>query len=275
MAGKAAAPYGRGAMDPANLLFLIPAALLAGFVDAIAGGGGLITVPALLSTGIPPAQALATNKLQGSFGTLMSTWTFWKAGQIDIRAMLFPVLCVLVGAAAGTVAVQVIDAGLVSAVIPFLLVGIALYFLLSPRAGDLEAQARVTLPVFGLTVGVAVGFYDGFFGPGTGSFFAIGCVALLGMPLRKATANTKLLNFTSNVVSLAVFALGGQIIWWVGLAMAVGQVTGSFLGSHAALRFGARLVRPLLVVVCLAMTVRLVANPQHPVYGWVSGFFSG
>ncbi|WP_035705396.1 TSUP family transporter [Niveispirillum irakense] len=260
-------------LTPDLLAFLAAAALLAGFIDAIAGGGGLITIPALLSAGLPPAAALATNKLQGSFGTAMSTYTFWRAGQIEIRPMLFTVGCVFIGAGAGTFAVQYVGAGFLTALIPILLVAIALYFLLSPRAGDVEAQARLSLKAFSLTVGIGVGFYDGFFGPGTGSFFALGCVALLGMNMRRATANTKLLNFTSNVVSLAVFALGGEMVWAVGLLMAAGQMAGSWLGSHAALRFGARLVRPLLVLVCLGMTVRLVANPSHPLYGWAQSLF--
>jgi uncharacterized membrane protein YfcA len=260
-------------ITPDILAFLVGAAFAAGFIDAIAGGGGLITIPALLSVGISPAAALATNKLQGSFGTAMATVTFWRAGQIELKSMVFPVACVLVGAATGTALVQHVGGGFLMALIPLLLVAIAFYFLVSPRVGDLEAQARISLRAFSLSVGLAVGFYDGFFGPGTGSFFALGCVALLGMNMRRATANTKLLNFTSNIVSLAVFALGGQILWLVGLAMAGGQAAGAFLGSHAALRFGARLVRPLLVIVCLGMTVRLVANPDHPLYAWVRQLF--
>ncbi|MFV3076642.1 TSUP family transporter [Niveispirillum fermenti] len=256
------------------LAFLAIAALLAGFIDAIAGGGGLITIPALLSAGIPPAAALATNKLQGSFGTAMATLTFWRAGQIELKTMAMPVACVFVGSATGTALVQVTGTGFMTAVIPVLLVAIAVYFLLSPRVGDMEARARLSLPAFSLTVGLAVGFYDGFFGPGTGSFFALGCVALLGMNMRRATANTKLLNFTSNVVSLGVFALGGQIVWTAGLVMAVAQVAGAWAGSHATIRFGTRLVRPLLVIVCLAMTIRLVAQPDHPLYLLLRGLFA-
>lgn len=261
-------------LSPDILAFLVAAAAIAGFIDAIAGGGGLITIPALLSVGVPPAAALATNKLQGSFGTAMATITFWRAGQIQVRPMLFTVACVFVGSALGTVLVRHVGAGFMAALIPPLLVAIALYFLLSPRVGDVAARARLSLPAFSLTIGVAVGFYDGFFGPGTGSFFALGCVALLGMNMRQATANTKLLNFTSNVVSLGVFALGGQILWAVGLSMALAQVAGSYLGSKAAIRFGARLVRPLLVIVCLAMTIRLVANPDHPLYGLLRDLFA-
>lgn len=262
-------------LEPEILAFLVAAALMAGFIDAIAGGGGLITIPALLSAGLPPAQALATNKLQSTFGTAIAALTFWRAGQIDLKAMMVPVACVVAGAAAGTWLVQLLRPDFLQAVIPVLLVGIALYFLLSPKAGDLPTRQVLSLPAFGMTVGFGVGFYDGFFGPGTGSFFAIGCVALLGMPLRTATANTKLLNFTSNAVSLAVFALGGDIVWAVGLAMAAGQALGGWAGSNAALRFGAGLVRPLLVAMCLALTVRIVADPAHPVYGLVQGLFNG
>ena len=256
------------------LVFLATAALVAGFIDAIAGGGGLITIPALLSTGIPPAAALATNKLPGSFGTAMATLTFWRAGQIELRAMAFTVACVFAGSAAGTTVVRLTGSGFMTTLIPVLLVAIALYFLASPRVGDMEARARMGLPAFSLTVGFAVGFYDGFFGPGTGSFFALGCVALLGMNMRRATANTKLLNFTSNVVSLGVFALGGQIVWEAGLIMAAAQMLGAWAGSHAAIRFGTRLVRPLLVLVCLGMTIRLVAQPDHPLYVFLRTLFA-
>ncbi|MFM2044271.1 MAG: hypothetical protein RLY86_2847 [Pseudomonadota bacterium] len=262
-------------LDPDILLFLSAAALVAGFIDAIAGGGGLITIPALLTAGIPPAQALATNKLQGTFGSGMATLTFWRAGLIDLRAMVVPVICTALGAACGTALVQVLKPGFLEAVIPVLLVGIALYFLLSPKAGDMPARQIVSLNVFALTVGFGVGFYDGFFGPGTGSFFAIGFVALLGLPIRQATANTKLLNFTSNVVSLGVFAIGGDILWLVGLCMAAGQALGAWAGSNAAIRFGAGLVRPLLVVMCLALTIRLVSAPDHPIQQMVRGWLAG
>ena len=256
---------------PEIVLLLVAAAFCAGFIDAIAGGGGLITIPALLAAGLPPGQALATSKLQASFGTAMATSVYWRAGQIDVRAMAAPVACALVGSALGSWTVQRIDPAFLSGVVPVLLVAIALYFLLSPRAGDLPARQRVSMTVFALTVGFGVGYYDGFFGPGAGSFYAIGCVALLGQPLRQATANTKLLNFTSNAVSLAVFALGGKILWTLGLAMAGGQLAGSYLGSRATLRFGARMVRPLLVTICLAMTARLVMMPDNPLRLWVLG----
>jgi hypothetical protein len=111
---------------------------------------------------------------------------------------------------------------------------------------------------FALGVGGGVGFYDGFFGPGTGSFFALACVALLGYGLRQATASTKLLNLTSNVAALLVFALGGHVAWGVGLAMACGQWAGAWLGAHLVVRHGARLVRPLLVAVSVALSLRLL-----------------
>jgi uncharacterized protein len=251
------------------LMMLCGVALVAGFIDAMAGGGGLLTLPALLTAGLSPAQALATNKLQGSCGTVAAVWAFWRAGHMDWRAMALPVFCVLLGAGGGAFLAQTLPPDELMALIPALLLGIALYFLFSPRASDLGAQARVGLPVFSWTAGLGIGFYDGFFGPGTGSFFAMACVALLGMGLRQATAQAKLLNCTSNVVSLAVFALGGKIVWTAGLAMAIGQILGGYWGARAALRFGARLMRPLLVTMCLAMTVRLAIKTNHPFYAFV------
>jgi len=154
--------------------------------------------------------------------------------------------------------VQFLEADLLRDLIPILLIGFGLYFLLSPRVGDLDAHQRVPLRVFALTAGVGIGFYDGFFGPGTGSFFALAFVALLGHNLRRATAHAKLLNFTSNLAALLLFLIGGQLVWSLGLAMALGQVVGAYLGSHLVLRHGVRLVRPLLVIVSLVMSLRLL-----------------
>lgn len=125
---------------------------------------------------------------------------------------------------------------------------------------------------FGAVAG-GIGFYDGFFGPGTGSFFALALVTLLGMGLTRATAHTKALNFASNLVSVMVFAIGGHVLWAIGLVMAVGQVAGGWLGSHAAMRFGPRIIRPLLVIICLAMVARLLSDPENPLRLWVAAAF--
>lgn len=237
---------------------LVAAATLAGLVDAIAGGGGLIALPALLWAGIPPVQALATNKLQGSFGTATASFHFIRSGAVDPRRLALPILLTFIGAASGTLAVQYLASSWLNDLIPLLLIGFALYFLLSPRIGDLDAAQRVREPVFGLLAGFGIGFYDGFFGPGTGTFFAAAFVLLLGYNLRRATAGTKVLNFTSNLASLLFFALGGQVLWSVGLGMGVGQVIGAWIGSHLVLRHGSRLIRPLLVTVSILVSLKLL-----------------
>lgn len=241
-----------------TLLLLTLSALAAGFIDAIAGGGGLITLPVLLAAGLPPAQALGTNKLQSSFGSFSATWYFARRGYIDFKAAKWAILLTFVGSALGTILVQQLDAGALNRLLPFLLIGFALYFLLSPRVGDTDSNRRLSIHWFALSIGLGVGFYDGFFGPGTGSFFAIAFVALAGFNLAKATAHSKLLNFTSNLAALIFFAIGGKLVWSAGLCMAVGQFIGARLGSKMVIKQGGKLIRPLIVIMSLAMSAKLL-----------------
>lgn len=246
------------ALAPEILLLLIAVAALAGMIDAIAGGGGLLALPALLWAGLPPVQALATNKLQGSFGTLTASLNFVRRGEIDLARLRIPVLMTFIGSAAGTLAVQRLGSELLEDVVPALLIAFALYFLFSPRIGDRDAHHRIGHGLFGLLAGFGLGFYDGFFGPGTGSFFAAAFVLLLGYNLRRATAGTKILNFTSNISSLLFFAAAGEVVWQVGLPMGLAQMAGAWLGSHLVIRHGTALIRPLLVIVSLAISIRLL-----------------
>lgn len=246
------------ALTPETLLLLVLVAGVAGMIDAIAGGGGLLALPALLWAGLPPVQALATNKLQGTFGTLTATWNFVRRGEIDLGRLKIPILLTFLGSMTGTLAVRHLGSERLEAVIPVLLVAFALYFLFSPRIGDRDAHHRIGHGMFGWLIGFSVGFYDGFFGPGTGTFFAAAFVLLLGYNLRRATAGTKVLNFTSNIASLLFFALAGDVVWQVGLPMGLAQVAGAWTGSHLVIRHGSRLIRPLLVVVSLAISLRLL-----------------
>lgn len=261
-------------LAPHVILLLCFAALAAGFVDAIAGGGGLICVPALLAAGIDPVSALSTNKAQSSVGSMSASYTYWRAGLIDFRHLRIPLAATLVGAGLGAWLLTLADSRWLMVLLPFLLVAIALYFLLAPPAAEIDSRARLT-PLAYAGVAGGIGLYDGFFGPGTGSFFALSLVSLMGMGLTKATGHAKALNLMSNVVSVAVFATGGHVLWLLAGAMAVGQFIGGRLGSKAAMRFGGRLIRPLLVVVSLGMTAKLLAEPANPlrlVIGhWLAG----
>lgn len=240
--------------------------LFAGAVDAIAGGGGLITVPALLLGGLDPVSAVATNKLQGTFGTAMSTFRFARAGMIEFRSReaLLLSAAAFAGAIVGSALVSVAPVGAMRTALPFLLIATALYFAFGPKMSDVDARARMTTTAFALGVAFPIGVYDGLFGPGAGSFYMIGLVACLGVGAVKAVARTKLLNFASNLAGLVVFVLAGHVVWAAGLAMAVGTVTGAQIGSALALRHGVKLVRPLLIVVSLALALRLMLDRSHP-----------
>ncbi|WP_324742858.1 TSUP family transporter [Tsuneonella sp. CC-YZS046] len=250
-------------LEPWIYAALVATGILTGFIDAIAGGGGLIMMPALLSAGLPPHLALGTNKLQSTMGVAMATWTYHGKGLLDIRANWPLVLCVLVASAAGSLAVQALDPDVLQLVVPVLLMLCAAYVLLSPRMDDHDRHHRLSRHAYAPVTG-SIGFYDGFFGPGTGSFFTTSLVALRGMGLTRATALAKLFNFTSNFGALLMFILGGKVIWMLGIAIGLGCMAGSWLGSHSAIRYGARLIRPLLVVISLGLTARLL---------W--GYFSG
>ena len=242
----------------AELPLLLLIGVIAGFVDAIAGGGGLVSLPALLWVGLPPVEALATNKLQGTAGTFTSTLNYMRHGLIKPRQLLPAVVCTALGATAGAMLVQQFSNDLLSQIIPWLLICFALYFFFSPRMDGQEHPQRISLLPFSVIIGFSIGFYDGFFGPGAGSFFTLAFVLLLGHSLPHAIGGTKLLNFTSNLVALLVFLLSGKIVWIVGIAMGAGQMIGAYIGSHLAVRHGARLIRPLLVVVSVGVSIKLL-----------------
>jgi uncharacterized protein len=244
--------------DPSILLLLALAGFVAGLIDSIAGGGGLLALPSLMLAGLDPVAALATNKLQGSFGTASATYTFWKKGILKPLAHLNEVALVFAGAAAGVLAVAYAPTHVLNAIMPILLVVIAVYFALSPKLTDQSSVPRLAPHYFAFGFAPVIGFYDGIFGPGTGSFFMLALVALFGCGIVEATGRTKLLNFTSNIAALIMFAFGGKIVWTIGLIMGVAQFAGAQIGSRLAIRNGAAIIRPLLVAVCLAMAARLL-----------------
>jgi len=251
-------PLNPDLLSPEVFLFLLTVAAAAGFIDAIAGGGGLLVLPILLWAGLTPAQALATNKLQAVFGSFSATVRFIRQGTIDLHLMFRAIIFAFAGSACGTICIQLIDSAALEKLIPILLISFTIYFLFSPRVGDEDVKPRISLNLFSFTIAFIIGFYDGFFGPGTGSFFAMAFVMLLGYNLIKATAHAKLLNFTSNLAALIFFILGGQVVWKVGLIMAIGQFIGGYMGAHMVLRHGTVLIRPLLAMISLSITLKLL-----------------
>lgn len=253
----------------ALLAFLFAAAFLAGFIDSIAGGGGMITVPAMLIAGFPPIETLGTNKLQSLFGSGSATLAYARGGHVELKTQLPMALMSGLGAAIGAILTTFIPGDVLKALMPLLLIAIALYFGFKPRISDDDRHRRITPFLFGLTIVPLIGFYDGVFGPGTGSFFMLAFVTLAGFGLLKATAHTKMLNFASNIGAFLVFTVSGAISWKTGLVMGAGQFLGAQLGSKLAMKSGAKIIKPLLVVTCIALAVKLLSDPANPVRLWL------
>jgi uncharacterized membrane protein YfcA len=245
-------------LTPLLLLLLGGAGLLAGFVDAIAGGGGLIALPALLAAGVPPIAALGTNKVQSVIGTGTAALTYWRGGYVSLPSLVAAVVATYVAAFAGAWAVKQVDVSVLETAVPVALVIVALYFLLAPRLSDEDRRARLGWEAFVPLMGAIVGFYDGLLGPGTGSFLTMGFVALFGLGVTRAAGNTKILNLASNLGALTLFIPSGDVIWPAAAAMAVGQVVGGYLGARTGIRFGAKIIRPLVAVVSLALAVKVL-----------------
>ncbi len=252
------------------IALLMGVAFVAGVIDAIAGGGGLLTIPALMAVGIPPLQALATNKLQSSFGTASAVLAFARKGRIDFRRFAKPAMAAFIGSALGALTLQRVDPAFLAGLIPVLLILMVIYFIVAPKASEEDRHSRLS---GGALVGVAAvaGFYDGFFGPGVGSFLTTILVALFGMGLVSATAHTKFLNLASNIAALITLMIGGHVLWTIGLLMAVSSMAGGQVGAHLALRVGGTMIRPLLVVMALALTIKLLADPANPLSRWMLG----
>jgi uncharacterized membrane protein YfcA len=240
--------------DTYVILFI--AAFLASLIDSIAGGGGLLTTPAMLLVGISPLNTLATNKFQSCFGTFTSTYNYYKNGLLtEPRRFLYFFLS-FGGSMVGTFLVSRISNELLESIIPILLISAAVFFILN-RGPSTSNKSSSLIFIFNVIV-VLIGFYDGFFGPGTGSFFVLAFVIIKGISIMEATAITKLLNFASNFAAFIIFALKGYVIWELGLIMAVAQIGGANLGSRFAISNGEKVVRPVLVIVSVLLSIRIL-----------------
>jgi len=243
---------------------LVLAALAAGFVDAVVGGGGLITIPALLLglPGLPLTTILGTNKVVACTGTTVAAGAFLRSRALSVREMLGPVAMAMVGASGGVALAYVLQGRLARQMEPILfvlLVGMLAFTLLKPGMGKVHA------PRFGLAhqrglaafIALAIGFYDGFFGPGTGSLLIFLFVAVLGFDFLRASALAKSVNWASNIASMALFLFHGSWLPFVAIAMALGNGLGGYLGARTALAKGAGWVRTLFVLVVVALLIRL------------------
>lgn len=245
-------------MSPLVICLLFLASIFAGLIDAIAGGGGIITIPALLSAGLPPHLALGTNKLQASFGSFSASFQYWRKGLVRLGDCLWGIAFTLTGAIIGTIVIQSLSSGFLRYLIPIFLSIIFIYTLFSPSFGAIETKPKLGTFPFSILFGLLLGFYDGFFGPGTGSFWTIAYLAVLGFGLRAAVAHTKVMNFTSNIASLLFFFLRGNVLLPIGLLMGLGQFLGAWIGSHLVIHKELKYLRIVFLVVVGATITRLL-----------------
>lgn len=247
--------------DLGVLLLMAMAALVAGWVDAVVGGGGLVQLPALLLgfPGATPAQILATNKFSGIWGTSVASLTYWRRVRPDLRTALPMAGVAYLGAIGGAFIGLNIPKAAFTPIILVMLVGVGAYTLFKPALGTLTALRwnGIRHVATAMLIGFVIGVYDGALGPGTGSFLVFALVGLMGYAFLDASAQAKIVNFATNLGALTVFVPGGHVLWRVGAVMAVANVIGGWVGARSAVRFGSRFVRLVFVVVVGAFIIRL------------------
>ncbi|MEC4087526.1 TSUP family transporter [Pseudoalteromonas rubra] len=249
------------ALDPATWALLCTVALAAGFIDAIAGGGGMLTVPALLTAGLPPHVALGTNKLAASFGSLTASFTYYKQNLFNPRFWAASVLATAIGAALGTLLVDSLSIEFLNKLIPVIILLVALYSLFGKMSHsdsiDLPKKTGV-LKVKQWLQGLSLGFFDGLAGPGTGTFWTASNDMLYKMSLLLNCGLARSMNFVSNFISLITFVALGHVNFLLGLTMGTFLMLGAWLGAHSAIKFGSRLIKPLFNAVVIVLTAKLI-----------------
>ena len=245
-------------IDSWKIPVLFTTGLAAGFVDSIAGGGGLITLPVMLNLIPDPQLAFGTNKMQACFGSASAAGHYAHAGAVNLRECGRGFLLTLLGAALGTLVVQRVGAHYLKVAAPLLLLAVAFYTITRPHLGEHSYPPKLSRARFDVLFGLAIGFYDGFFGPGTGTFWTMAFVMALGLQLTQAIAATKVYNFASNLCSFALFAWAGRVDYTAGAAMGLGQLLGARFGSKLVMRRGTKIIRPLFIAVVLGLTGKLL-----------------
>lgn len=247
-------------LEPSNWALLAIIGLIAGFIDAIVGGGGLLSIPALLTLGIAPHTALGTNKLAASFGLSMAAWTYYRQHLFTPSFWYMAFIATFIGAVLGSVLVYLIDTQWLEKILPLLIIGIAIYSLLSPSAiSDTDYQVPIQSPPTqkqGLQ-GLILGAYDGFAGPGIGAFWTVSSGSLYKLPLLHSCGLARAMTFTSNLTALAIFGWLGQVQWQIGLWMGLCMMLGSFIGARCAIKFGMPFIRPLFILIVLLIAANL------------------
>ncbi|WP_205597707.1 TSUP family transporter [Paraferrimonas sp. SM1919] len=250
-------------LEPQTWLILAVIAFVAGFIDAIAGGGGLLTIPALLTCGLPPHLTLGTNKLAATFGSATASYAYFKKKLFNPLFWQWSFYATLSGACIGTLMVNFIDATILEKALPLLIISIAIYTFFTRG----QEESEHTLPVAGksltikqITQGLSLGFYDGFAGPGTGAFWTASSMALYKLNLLLSCGLARSMNFVSNFTSLIVFIYLGKVNWALGLTMGLCIMVGAFFGARFAIRFGSKFIRPIFITMVVILSLQLASE---------------
>lgn len=245
------------ATDPLVLAALMSVAFLAGFIDAIAGGGGLLTLPALLTAGLPPHLVLGTNKLCATFGSATASFTFYRRKLFDPRQWRIALVATAIGAALGAGLAHLIPAQWLNQLLPLVVFACGLYLLFGRVPVTPLANAAPIANGRQWPQGLMLGFYDGVAGPGTGAFWTVSNMLLYPLDLLRASGVARSMNFVSNGMALAVFIISGQVAWALGIGMGLALMIGAYLGARTAIQGGSKFIRPIFLVVVLVLSLRL------------------
>lgn len=247
-------------IDPSTWVLLVTIGLLAGFIDAIVGGGGMLTVPALLSLGLPPHLTLGTNKLSASFASGTAAYTYFKKQLFAPHFWTNSIYSTCIGAILGTILVNFVSGQWLEKILPIVILIAAIYSLFN----RMQEQDGNTLPIHNTQLkmkqriqGLLLGFYDGYAGPGTGAFWVISNIRLYKLNILLSSGIAKSMNFTSNITSLLAFIYFGQVDWMIGLTMGCCLMIGAYIGAHSAIHFGAKFIRPVFITIVMIMAIKL------------------
>jgi uncharacterized membrane protein YfcA len=240
---------------------LIPLLLLGGFVagivDALAGGGGLIALPILIWTGLPPTTALGTNKLQACMGEATTMLHFIHAGYLNLRELKLGMAVIFISSIIGALTVQSLHNDILYKIMPFIMAFVLIYLVFLPWLTHFHLKQPVNKIIFYTVVGISIGFYNGFFGPGTGSFLIFAYLALQCFTLQNAAIHSKPLNLVANSAALLLFIVNGNVAYLPALTMGTGQIVGAKLGAKLVILQGNRLIRPLFLGVVGCITIKM------------------
>ncbi|MCB2292589.1 TSUP family transporter [Clostridium algoriphilum] len=245
-----------------KIALLCIAGFLASFIDSIAGGGGLISVPAFMLAGLPPHMVLGTNKFSATAGSFTSSLQFIKSGKANFKLLKYLIPFTFLGSMLGVKAVLHIDQKFLNTLVLILIIFIGIYTLFSKSLGLDDKFKGLTKQnvLCGIILALLLGFYDGFFGPGTGSFLVFGFISIFGFNFIASSANARVLNFISNITALILFAISGKINYMIGLPVAVSMIIGAKAGTSVALNNGSKLIKPIFVTMSLAVALKMLVG---------------